>query len=65
MCGACLTDKTPGKTGDNSETNKHGEKNSPKMPVLNEYGIIGCEFFLPPQEDDVNTTHDIILGKIG
>ena len=44
-------DKIPGKTGDNNEPSKHRDPNSPNMPVLNEYGIIGGIFILPTQED--------------
>ena len=35
------------------------------MPVINEYGIIGGEFILPPQEDDGNLPHDKIPVKTG
>ena len=38
-----------GKNGNTNERNKHGDKNSPKMPVLNEYGSIDGEFILPTQ----------------
>ena len=41
-------DKIPGKTGNNNETNKNGEPNSPNIPVLNAYGIIYGAFILPP-----------------
>ena len=33
------------------------------MPVLNEYGIIGGAFILPPQKDDANLPHDNIPLK--
>ena len=33
------------------------------MSALNEYGIIGGAFILPPQEDDGNMPHDKIPGK--
>ena len=58
-------DKIPGKTGEKNEPNKHEEQNSPKTPVLNEYGIIGGAFLIPPQEDDGNMPHNKIAGKTG
>ena len=63
--GGMPCDKTPGKTGYSNEPNNHGDPNSPKMPVLNEYGIIGVEFILPPQEDDGNLPNDKIPVKTG
>ena len=65
MLGGMPSDKTPGKTGYSNEPNKNGDQNSSKMPVLNEYGIIGVEFLLPPQEDDGNLPHDKIPVKTG
>ena len=44
-------DKIPGKTGDNSEPNKHGDPDYPKKVVLIEYDIIGWTFLILPQYD--------------
>ena len=57
--------ETSGKNGKTNEPNKHGKKNSPKMPVLNEYGCICGAFLLPPQKDDRNLPRDKINGKTG
>ena len=57
--------KNPGETGENNEPNKHRNLNSSKMPVLNEYLIIGGAFFLPTQEDDVNMPHGKSPGGTG
>ena len=35
------------------------------MTVLNEYGLIGGAFLLPPQEDDGNLPRDKIPGEPG
>ena len=58
-------DKTPFKNGENSKYNNKEETNSPKMPVLKEYIIIGGVFILPPQEYDVNMPQNKIPGKTG
>ena len=41
-------DKNHGKNGEKNEPNKHGKQNSPKMPVLIEYGVTGCDFIYHP-----------------
>ena len=52
--------ETSGKNGTTNEPNKHGDPNSPNMPILNEYVFIGGTFVLTPQEDDVNISRDNI-----
>ena len=42
-------DKIPGKTGENSEPNKHVDPNSPKMEVFTEHNIDSHTFILLPQ----------------
>ena len=64
MLEICLM-KPHGKTGENNEPKNHGEPNFPKMPVLNEYGIIGGAFLLTPQEDHINLPHDKTPEKLG
>ena len=55
--------KTPGKNGENNEPNKN--LISPKIPGLNEYGIIGVIFLLLPQEYYENLPQYKIPGKNG
>ena len=38
-------DEIPGKNGENSETNKHGDLNSPNTEVFIEHDISGHKFF--------------------
>ena len=46
--GNLLHDKIPGITGDNSESKKYGEHNSPKMEVLVKHDISGNTLFVIP-----------------
>ena len=64
MLEICLM-KPHSKNGENNEPKNHGEPNFPKIPVLNEYGIIGGAFLLTPQEDHINMPHDKTPGKTG
>ena len=57
--------KTSGKNGKINDPNRHGEPNSPNIPVLNEYLFIGVMFLLTSQEDGVNISRDKIPGKTG
>ena len=47
-------DKIPGKTGENSEPNKHGYPNLSKTAVLIEHDITTHTIFLLHQEYDPN-----------
>ena len=64
MLEICLM-KPHSKNGENNEPKNHGEPNFPKIPVLNEYGIIGGAFLLTPQEDDINMPHDKTPEQLG
>ena len=43
-------DKISGKTGENSEPNKHGDPNSPNMTVFIQHDIDVHTFIIIPQE---------------